>query len=106
VAQSYARVFSLAADMVVPRLVAAVRAGSDIKALELCYGLGNVTAGLVAESSSMTGLDFSPAMLEMARLAAPKAHFIEGDAMSLIFGAATFDAVTIGFGMPHMPDPP
>jgi len=106
VAQSYARVFSKAADMVVPRLVAAVRAGPEIKALDLCCGHGNVTAGLVAEGASATGLDFSPAMLEMARSAVPEARFIEGDAMNLSFDAATFDAVTIGFGMPHVPDPP
>lgn len=106
VAHSYARIFSQAADMVVPHLVAAVRAGPEIKALDLCCGQGNVSAGLVAEGASVTGLDFSPAMLEMAQLAVPKAHFIEGDAMSLSFDAATFDAVTIGFGMPHVPDPP
>ncbi len=106
VAQSYARVFSQAADKVVPHLIAAVRAGPNIKALDLCCGHGNVTAGLVAEGAEVTGLDFSTAMLEIARLAVPMANFVEGDAMDLSFADGKFDAVTIGFGMPHVPDPP
>jgi SAM-dependent methyltransferase len=106
VAQSYARAFARASHMVVPHLVAAVGTKSSIRVLDLCCGHGNVTAGLVGQGASVTGLDFSPAMLEIARSAVPEADFVEGDAMNLNFGAGTFDAVTIGFGMPHVPDPP
>lgn len=106
VAQSYAKVFAKAADMVVPALVAAVRAGPDIAVLDMCCGQGNVAAGIVKAGARVTGLDFSPAMLEMARSAVPEAQFVEGDAMSLNFDDETFDAVTIGFGMPHVPAPP
>jgi len=106
VAQSYAKVFAKAADMVVPSLVTAVGAGPDITVLDLCCGQGNVAAGLFKAGARVTGLDFSPAMLEMARSAVPEAQFVEGDAMSLNFDDETFDAVTIGFGMPHVPDPP
>jgi SAM-dependent methyltransferase len=106
VAQSYAKVFAKAADMVVPALVAAVRAGPDIAVLDLCCGQGNVAAGLVKAGARVTGLDFSPAMLKIAQAAAPQTLFVEGDAMSLSFDDETFDAVTIGFGMPHVPDPP
>lgn len=105
VARSYARAFARASDMVVPELVAAVGAGPGTRALDLCCGHGNVTAGLVAAGARVTGLDFSPAMLKMARASVPDAHLIEGDAMSLAFGDATFDAITIGFGIPHVPDP-
>ncbi|WP_271952698.1 methyltransferase domain-containing protein [Ruegeria faecimaris] len=106
VAQSYAEVFAKAADMVVPHLVAAVCAGPDTRVLDLCCGHGNVSAGLFNTGARVTGLDFSPAMLEMARLAVPQAQFVEGDAVALSFEDNTFDAVTIGFGMPNMPDPP
>lgn len=105
-AQSYARVFAKAADMVVPRLVDAVGAGPGITVLDLCCGHGNVSGGLVEAGAQVTGLDFSPAMLEMARAAVPEAQFVEGDAMALGFDDASFEAVTIGFGMPHVPDPP
>ena len=106
VAQSYANVFAKAADMVVPSLVAAVGAGPNKAVLDLCCGQGNVSAGLVRAGARVTGLDFSPAMLKMARAAVPEAQFVEGDAMFLSFEDQTFDAVTIGFGIPHVPDPP
>lgn len=106
VAKSYAQVFAKAADMVVPTLVKAVEAGPGIKALDLCCGHGNVAGGLVKSGARVTGLDFSPAMLEMARSAVPDAKFVEGDAMALDFDEQSFDAVTIGFGIPHVPDPP
>lgn len=106
VAQSYARAFAQAADMVVPHIVAAVEAESGIEALDLCCGHGNVTAGLIGCGARVTGLDFSPAMLAMARDTVPEARFVEGDAMNLEFDDAEFDVVTIGFGMPHVPDPP
>lgn len=106
VAQSYARVFAQAADMVVPHLVEAVGARPGTKALDLCCGHGNVTSGLVKAGAQVTGLDFSPAMLHMARAAVPEAQFVKGNAMALDFDDASFDAVTIGFGMPHVPEPP
>lgn len=106
VARSYAEVFAKAADMVVPHLVEAAGVGPGTTALDLCCGHGNVTAGLVKAGAQVTGVDFSPAMLEMARSAVPSAQFVEGDAMALEFEDASFDAVTIGFGIPHVPDPP
>ncbi len=106
VAQSYAEVFARAADMVVPYLVEAVNAGPHTEVLDLCCGHGNVSKGLVQKGAQVTGVDFSPAMLDMARSAVPGALFIEGDAIALNFDDASFDAVTIGFGIPHVPDPP
>ncbi len=106
VAKSYAQVFAKAADMVVPHLVEAVGAKPEMEALDLCCGHGNVASGLVRAGAKVTGLDFSPTMLEMARTHVPKALFVEDDAMNLSFDDASFDAVTIGFGMPHVPDPP
>ena len=106
VAQSYAQVFAKASDMVVPTLVEAASAGPGCKALDLCCGHGNVAAGLVKAGAQVTGLDFSPAMLEMARADVPEAQFVEGDAMALNFEDNAFDAVTIGFGIPHVPEPP
>lgn len=106
VAQSYAKVFAKAADMLVPHLVAAVGARPGIAALDLCCGHGNVAAGLCKAGARVTGLDFSPAMLEIARASVSEARFLEGDAMSLDFEDSSFDVVTIGFGIPHVPDPP
>ena len=106
VAQSYARAFARAANMVVPHLIEAVASGPGTNALDLCCGHGNVTAGLVHAGANVTGVDFSPAMLEMARNAVPEARFVEGDVMDLDFDDEKFDTVTIGFGIPHVPNPP
>lgn len=105
VAGSYAAGFAQASDMVAPHLVAAVAAAPETKALDLCCGHGNVAAALVAAGARVTGLDFSPAMLELARSSVPEAVFVNGDATQLDFEDAAFDAVTIGFGMPHVPKP-
>lgn len=105
VAGDYAEGFAQASDMVAPHLAIAVSAGLGTRALVLCCGHGSVSTALLAQGAQVTGLDFSPAMLGIARSKAPGATFIEGDAMQLDLADAAFDAVTIGFGMPHVPDP-
>lgn len=105
-AKAYSHVFAQASEMAVPALVSECGSGPEKVALDLCCGHGNVTQGLVRSGARVTGLDFSPAMLRIARAAVPEAEFTEGDAMALPFEDASFDAVTIGFGMPHVPDPP
>lgn len=57
--------------------------------------------------ASVTGVDFTPAMLDIARKKNPgsRVRFVEGDAMNLPFESATFDAVTIGFGIRNVSDP-
>lgn len=104
-AKAYADGFASAAEECVPALVKAVAAGPDCDALDLCCGHGIVTQGLLEAGSRVTGLDFSPAMLELARARSPDAEFMEGDATALPFEDKCFDAVTMGFGMLHIPDP-
>lgn len=105
-AASYARDFARASEMAVPALVAECAARRDAIALDLCCGHGIVARGLVALGAKVIGCDFSPAMLRIARSSVLGAQFVEGDATALPFEDASFDAVTIGFGMPHVPDPP
>lgn len=105
VARSYARDFATASDAAVPVLVAQSGAAEGQRLLDICCGHGNVTEGLLASGAEVTGLDFSPAMLEMARRRCPGASFVEGDAGALPFEDSAFDGVTVGFGLPHVPDP-
>lgn len=104
-AGSYAECFSTAAAQCVPALVDAVQAKPGMRALDLCCGHGIVARGLADAGAEVTGLDFSPAMLALARERVPGARMVEGDAMDLPFDAGSFDAVTIGFGIPHVPVP-
>src|SRR2546422_34553 len=53
----------------------------------------------------VTGLDFSPAMIGLARARHPQIEFREGDAETLPFDAASFDASVMNFGMLHLARP-
>ena len=58
----------------------------------------------------MTGLDFSPQMLERARRKpieadAAEISWVQGDATAMPFADNSFAAVTIGFGLRNLPDP-
>ena len=44
-------------------------------------------------------------MISLAQVVAPGAMFVQGDAMAMDFADNSLDAVTIGFGVPHLPDP-
>ena len=104
-AQSYADGFAEAAAMCAPALVAAVGVRRGSRALDLCTGHGIVAAALNLAGADVVALDFSPAMLALARSRVSGVEFLEGEAMDLSFENGRFDAVTIGFGIPHVPDP-
>jgi demethylmenaquinone methyltransferase/2-methoxy-6-polyprenyl-1,4-benzoquinol methylase len=57
-------------------------------------------------AASVTALDLSFNMLwEGARRGHPGIAWVNGDALALPFEDATFDAVTISFGLRNVPDP-
>ncbi len=105
IAKGYAEGFHHATQQVAERLAAAVTAGPQKTVLDLCTGHGVVAAALAKHGAVVTGLDFSDAMIELARHRVPDVDFVQGDAMDLEFAAECFEAVTIGFGVPHFPDP-
>ncbi len=85
------------------------QAGS--KCLDVCCGSGDL-ALLLARRVGMTGqvmgLDFAAAQLAIAQTKAaqqwnlPPIQWVEGDALDLPFEAATFDAVTMGYGLRNL----
>ena len=90
--------------------LASVRPGEH--ALDVCCGTGDVTFALAREDAEATGFDFSAPMLDVARRraaallgsfrAAPR--FIQGDALCLPFADASFDVVTISYGLRNLAD--
>lgn len=104
IAKSYAHGFGYATRVVAEKLSDGIDAKPGMKVLDLCTGHGVVAVELLARGASVTGLDFSSGMISLARAAAPKALFVQGDAMAMDFTDHSFDAVTIGFGVPHFPD--
>lgn len=105
IAKGYARGFDRATAQVSQALADAAQVTEGSPALDLCTGHGVVAAALSARGARVTGLDFSTAMIDLARAAVPNARFVQGDATAMTFPDQTFDAVTIGFGVPHFPDP-
>ena len=90
------------------RLVALALLRSGDRALDVCCGTGDITERLAATGATATGLDFTVEMLDVARARALKSHcspgltYLEGDALKLPFADATFDAVTVGFGLRNL----
>ncbi len=103
---NYAGLFSAASDQAVSALLGAVEAGAGHHALDICCGQGNVSEALQARGCTVTGLDFSPAMLELARARVPEASFRQGDAQALPFAEGRFDLAVSNFGICHVPDQP
>lgn len=104
IAQGYANGFEMATHLVAERLADAVDAKPDFEVLDLCTGHGVVAKELVSRGAKVTGLDFSEPMISLAKSSVPNATFVHGDAMAMEFSNDSFDAVTIGFGVPHFPD--
>ena len=77
---------------------AAVRPGDAV--LDAACGTGDLAlAGLRAGAAEVTGLDFSPRMLERARRKSDAITWVQGDLLALPFADESFDAATIGFGI-------
>ncbi len=80
-------------------------------ALDVCCGTGDFALELaqrVGPTGSVTGSDFSEQMLEIARTKAAErgadVRFEWGDALELPYADASFDAVTVGFGVRNLAD--
>ena len=85
------------------------RSASGLRILDVATGTGDLAIALRdAGAGSVVGLDFSPHMLDEAKRKENLANgqqivWVEGDAMALPFADASFDAVTVGFGLRNMP---
>jgi demethylmenaquinone methyltransferase/2-methoxy-6-polyprenyl-1,4-benzoquinol methylase len=80
------------------------RVGPGSTALDVATGTGDLAIELARRGAEVTGSDFAPAMLEVARRKAPGLHFEEGDALDLAYPDGSFDAVTVGFGARNFAD--
>ena len=85
----------LAADTV-------VRPGDAV--LDACCGTGDLAIAAERARGRVTGLDFSEQMLVRARAKSDSVEWVLGDVTVLPFDDASFDAVTVGFGIRNVPD--
>jgi len=78
--------------------------GPGSTALDVATGTGDLAIELARRGAEVTGTDFAPAMLEIARRKAPGLRFEEGDALNLTYPDGSFDAATVGFGARNFGD--
>lgn len=92
---------------------AGVRTGDRV--LDVACGTGDLTEHFARSAAAeVIGVDFTPAMLEVARTKQPrnlqaahaaKVRYAEGDATALAFPDASFDVVSIAFGIRNVQQP-
>jgi|SRR5215204_3467762 len=86
------------------RAVDLARVGPGSRALDVATGTGDLGVELGRRGASVVGLDFSDAMLDLARQKAPGIEFVQGNALELPWPEGEFDAVTVGFGARNFSD--
>jgi len=75
------------------------------RVLDLAAGTGVSTVELARSGATAIGVDFSIGMLTVGHRVRPDVPLLAGDALALPFADATFDAVTISFGLRNIVDP-
>src|SRR5438132_6023201 len=75
----------------------------DAKVLDIACSTGDLSIELFDNARvQVFGLDFCRPMLEIAARKAPQISFVEADALRLPFADASFDALTIAFGLRNL----
>jgi SAM-dependent methyltransferase len=105
VAARYGDTFAAATTRFVDALLDAAGVAERTRVIDVCCGPGYVASAAAARGAIATGVDFSPAMLGIARAAHPQLDFVDGDAEALPFGDGLFDAAVSNFGIHHAPHP-
>jgi demethylmenaquinone methyltransferase/2-methoxy-6-polyprenyl-1,4-benzoquinol methylase len=92
------------------RLVRLANVQPGERALDVCCGTGDIAFALARAGANVSAVDFSEAMLEVARQRAvshPQTpnrnpQFRQGDAEKIEFADNTFHVVTVGYGLRNL----
>ena len=98
------RVMTVGLDRRWRRLAAEAVVRPGARVLDACCGTGDLALAAERAGGKVTGLDFSERMLERARQKSPTVDWVLADVTALPFPDASFDAVTVGFGIRNVPD--
>jgi SAM-dependent methyltransferase len=104
-AGAYSATFAAATTPFIGSLLDAAQVVSDTRLLDLACGPGLLASAAAARGADPLGVDFSPAMLAVARAREPAMRFDQGDAEALPYESGSFDAVLSNFGIHHVPRP-
>ena len=101
----YGATFASATRPFIEALLDAAQVTGGARMLDIACGPGFLTSAGRARGAVARGLDFSPAMLAVARTRDTEVRFDEGDAEALPYADASFDSVVANFGIHHVPRP-
>lgn len=90
------------------RLLRLADPGPGTRVLDVCSGTGDVALAFARAGAQVTGVDFCAPMLRLARSKAAGdggPRFAVGDALALPFPTASFDVVTVAFGIRNVANP-
>jgi demethylmenaquinone methyltransferase/2-methoxy-6-polyprenyl-1,4-benzoquinol methylase len=87
------------------RVLKVVKPESGQTILDLAAGTGSSSVVFAKEGVKVIASDFSEGMLAVGRKRHPELEFVYADATKLPFKDATFDAVTISFGLRNVNEP-
>src|SRR5271169_1809924 len=100
-----AATFARATQGFIDDLLDPARVEARMRVLDLACGPGLVASGAAECGALPVGLDFSSAMIALARADHPGILLEEGDAEVLPFADEAFDAVVANFGIHHVAEP-
>jgi demethylmenaquinone methyltransferase / 2-methoxy-6-polyprenyl-1,4-benzoquinol methylase len=98
------RVMTAGLDLRWRRLTAEAVVRPGDRVLDGCCGTGDLAVACARVGAEVTGLDFSPRMLERARRKSSAVTWMEGDVLALPFADGSFEAATVGFGVRNVAD--
>ena len=104
-AAEYDDAFARITSQSVPPLLDAIGAGPGVRLLDVACGPGYASAQAASRGAVVTGIDFSGAMVALARSRHPHIEFREGDAQALDVADNSFDALAMNFGLLHLDQP-
>jgi SAM-dependent methyltransferase len=104
-ARQYAQDFEQLTTQTVEPLLAAAAVTRGTLLLDVATGPAYVPRAAAERGATVVGIDFSRAMLERAFRNVPAADFCEADAAALPFGDASFEVVTMNYGLLHLSEP-
>ncbi len=105
VADLYDQTWSNLTKQFIDPLIETIHVRPGMKVLDIACGPGYASQRLYEKGAVVTGIDFSPAMIGLAKQLYPSIDFFEGDAQQLQFPDHSFDSGLMNFGMLHLARP-
>jgi ubiquinone/menaquinone biosynthesis C-methylase UbiE len=104
-AAAYDQHFAGITDQAIGPMLEAAGDLKDRNVLDIGCGTGNLAATALARGARVTGIDFAPTMIELAKTKIAGVDFRVGDAEALDASDDSFDVALCAFGVKHMPEP-